>query len=61
MATKLIDVDFTIAICTLNRRSYLEKAVSECLTQINEFPNGKVLVIDNGSTDTTIAYLEELK
>jgi glycosyltransferase involved in cell wall biosynthesis len=53
------DAVFTIAICTLNRRAYLEKAVDAALEQMAEFPRGSLLIIDNGSTDDTARFVAE--
>jgi len=52
-----LSLKFTVAICTLNRRRYVEKAIDEVLRQINAFENALLLIIDNGSTDGTIEYL----
>ena len=51
------NLKFTVAICTLNRRSYVEKAVNEVLIQLRDFPAGRLLVVDNDSTDDTFACL----
>ncbi len=55
------DLNFSVAICTLNRRAYLERAVSAVLNQLRDFPNGRLIVIDNGSTDSTPEYLASVK
>jgi glycosyltransferase involved in cell wall biosynthesis len=44
-------VEFTIAICTLNRRLLLERAAREVLAQLDDFPHAQLLIVDNGSTD----------
>jgi len=59
-AGNLGDVEFAVAICTLNRRGYLERAVSAVLAQLAGFPGGELIVVDNGSTDSTAGYLAEL-
>jgi glucosyl-dolichyl phosphate glucuronosyltransferase len=51
---------FTVAIGTLNRRQYLEQAVTAVLSRLENFPNGRLMVIDNGSTDDTERYLKEV-
>jgi glucosyl-dolichyl phosphate glucuronosyltransferase len=51
---------FTVAICTLNRRHYLERAMHEVMNQLSGFPSGHLLVVDNGSSDDTLKYLNEL-
>jgi glycosyltransferase involved in cell wall biosynthesis len=43
----------TVAICTRNRRAYLEKAVESVLPQIGE--DCELLIVDNRSTDGTLA------
>jgi glycosyltransferase involved in cell wall biosynthesis len=53
-------IQFDIAICTLNRRGYLERAVDAVLAQLAGFPRGRLIVVDNGSTDGTAGYLAEL-
>ena len=60
MATGLSDLEFTVAICTLDRKRHLERAVDALQVQLREFPNGRLLVVDNGSTDGTPGYLAEL-
>ena len=57
---ELKSLKFTVAICTLNRRDYLESALSEVLTQLSDFTSGRLLVVDNGSIDSTPEFLEEL-
>ncbi len=58
---ELKSLKFTVAICTLNRRYYLQRAVSEVLTQLADLPGGILVIVDNGSTDSTPEFLEELK
>ena len=57
MSEGLSDLEFTVAICTLNRLQYLKSAVTEALSQLASFPKGRLLVVDNGSSDGTDAYL----
>jgi glycosyltransferase involved in cell wall biosynthesis len=55
------NLKFTVAICTLNRRPYVEKAVNEVLIQLRPFPEGRLLVVDNDSTDDTFVCLTRMK
>jgi len=55
------EIPFTVAICTLNRCEYLSRAAEAVLEQLWGFPNGSLLVVDNGSTDETPVYLEFLQ
>jgi glycosyltransferase involved in cell wall biosynthesis len=54
------DVTTTIGICTLNRVDYLREAIAEALRQIEGVRNARLVVIDNGSTDGTLPYLQAL-
>ena len=60
MSTGLTDLEFTVAICTLDRKRHLERAVDAVRVQFDEFPKGRLLVVDNGSTDGTPEYLAQL-
>ena len=60
-APGLEGIPFTVAICTLNRLRYLKPAVTEVLAQLVPFPQGRLLVVDNGSSDGTDAYLHDLR
>jgi glycosyltransferase involved in cell wall biosynthesis len=51
---------FTIAICTVNRLALVRENIEATLVQLGEFPNGRLLVVDNGSTDGTVEYLQAL-
>lgn len=55
------DLEFTVAICTLDRCTYLKRAADELLAQLADFRHGTLLVIDNGSTDGTAEYLASLQ
>ncbi len=48
----------TILIPNLNGMPYLEKAIKSCLSQTYEC---KVLVVDNGSSDTSLEYLSKIE
>ncbi len=50
----------TVAVCTLNRLALLRRAVAAVRAQLDEFPRGQLLIVDNGSQDGTIDYLAEL-
>ena len=54
------NVRVSAVICTHNRRRYLEKAVDSLLHQSAAPAVYEILVVDNGSTDGTPAYLEEV-
>jgi GT2 family glycosyltransferase len=53
-------LEFTVAICTLNRCHYLARTVSAVLGQLADFERGSLLVVDNGSDDATPEYLDRL-
>lgn len=57
----IADTPFTVAICTLNRCEYLRRAVEAVLEQLQSFPNGRLLLVDNGSSDATPEYLQYLQ
>ena len=61
MSEGLSDLEFTVAICTLNRLEYLKRAVTEVLSQLEPFSGGRLLVVNNGSSDGTDAYLHDLQ
>ncbi|MDD3050488.1 MAG: glycosyltransferase [Candidatus Cloacimonetes bacterium] len=48
----------SIIIATFNRQRYLREALSSALNQ--NYPNFEVVVIDDGSTDSTPVVIEEL-
>lgn len=48
----------TILIPNLNGMPYLERAIKSCLAQSYEC---KVLVVDNGSSDTSLEYLRKIE
>jgi glycosyltransferase involved in cell wall biosynthesis len=51
MANQNTQLLITVAICTRNRASFLEKAVRSVLPQMNE--TVELLIVDNASTDDT--------
>ncbi len=61
MPAGLSDLEFTVAICTLDRKRHLERAIDALLVQLRDFPKGRLLVVDNGSTDGTREYLAQLE
>jgi glycosyltransferase involved in cell wall biosynthesis len=54
------DLAFTLVICTLNRRALLARALEAIARQMADFRNGRLIVVDNGSTDGTGDYLKAL-
>src|SRR4051812_1886256 len=65
MSAPGIDADlrgaaFTVAICTVNRLALARESIEATLAQLAEFPNGRLLIVDNGSTDGTLDYLTDL-
>lgn len=53
-------LDLTAVVCTHNRRLLLEKAVSSLLRQDLSRGRYEVLIVDNGSSDTTRQYGEQI-
>ena len=51
--------DISVVIPTYNRKEYLQQAISSCF-EGNEGIGVEVVVVDDGSTDGTRAFLEEL-
>jgi glucosyl-dolichyl phosphate glucuronosyltransferase len=65
MTAPSIDADlqgaaFTVAICTVNRLALVRESIDAALAQLAAFPKGRLLVVDNGSTDGTLEYLTQL-
>lgn len=54
------DMNFTVAVCTRDRLALLREAVPPILEQLAAFPNGRLLIVDNGSKDGTPDYLARL-
>jgi glycosyltransferase involved in cell wall biosynthesis len=52
MTTPLV----TVAICTFNGETYLEKTLDSALAQT--YPNFEIVVVDDGSTDGTTGIIE---
>jgi glycosyltransferase involved in cell wall biosynthesis len=51
---------FDVAVCTLNRLPYLRRCLAALRAQLDELPGGRLLVIDNGSSDGSAEYVREL-
>lgn len=54
----LVDTDVTVVIATINERRNLPKLLQEIDNSIYPLPN--IVVVDDGSTDGTREYLQEL-
>jgi glycosyltransferase involved in cell wall biosynthesis len=50
---------FSIVLCTYNAEAYLDECVTSLLGQT--YANFELIIIDDGSTDETIKYLENIK
>ncbi len=57
----MIDPVVTAVICTRNRARFLEKCLASLLNQKVEDQRYEILVIDNGSSDTTAEVVKELQ
>ena len=51
--------EVSVIICTLNRLEYLRKALKSLIEQTAPASYFEVVVVDNGSTDGTAAYVQE--
>lgn len=51
------DVSFTIIICTRDRVDMLRETVDLVMQRLVDFPNARLVVIDNASADGTSEYL----
>ncbi|GAC24893.1 hypothetical protein GMES_2598 [Paraglaciecola mesophila KMM 241] len=51
----------TVAICTYNRKWFLQQCLSELLPQILNFQDVRILIIDNNSTDETAELIKALQ
>ncbi|MBV8538662.1 MAG: glycosyltransferase family 2 protein [Alphaproteobacteria bacterium] len=51
---------FSVAICTVNRLALVRETIVATLAQLDGFPRGRLVMIDNGSTDGTVEYLAAL-
>ena len=56
----LRNLPFTVIICTRDRLTVLRETVQTTLSALVDFPNARLLIVDNGSTDGTTAYLDDL-
>ena len=50
----------SIVIVTCNRREFTQKTL-ESIFANTDYPNYEVIILDNGSSDGTVAYLEKLE
>lgn len=50
---------FSIVLCTYNAETYLDECIQSLLNQT--FPDFELIIVDDGSQDGTLAYLEKLK
>ena len=55
----LRELSFTVAVCTWNRAYQLGDTLSAILAELTDFPNARLIVIDNASTDDTPQVLAE--
>lgn len=60
MANLRKPIFFTVAICTRDRLALLRDTVPAVLAQLEDYPGGVLLVVDNGSVDQTPQYLRTL-
>lgn len=51
-------VDFSVAVCTYNRASYLDECLGSLSRQAGSSPAFEVIVVDNASTDATREVVE---
>ena len=51
---------FSVAICTVNRLALVRETIAATLAQLGGFARGRLVVVDNGSTDGTVEYLAAL-
>jgi len=51
---------FSVAICTVNRLALVRETIAATLRELDGFPRGHLVMIDNGSTDGTVEYLTAL-
>uniref|UniRef100_B8HT95 Glycosyl transferase family 2 n=1 Tax=Cyanothece sp. (strain PCC 7425 / ATCC 29141) TaxID=395961 RepID=B8HT95_CYAP4 len=54
-----MDILISVVICTYNRASYLAKAIQSLLEQSLEPQSYEIIIVDNGSTDTTKMTVEQ--
>ena len=56
----ILNASFSVAICTVNRLALARESIAATLAQLTSFPRGRLVVVDNGSTDGTVEYLRDL-
>jgi glycosyltransferase involved in cell wall biosynthesis len=54
------NVGFSVIICTRNRRDSLQQTVECVLSRLENFPGAKLVIVDNGSTDSTAEYVKQI-
>jgi glycosyltransferase involved in cell wall biosynthesis len=57
---KFMMLSISVVICTRNRISYLRSAVNSVILQASNSPLAEVIVVDNGSTDSTADFVRSL-
>ena len=55
------DVAFTVVITHLNRGHFIARVMDAVLGQLAQLPQGRLLVVDNGSTDGTERLFDDYK
>lgn len=50
---------FSIVLCTYNAETYLDECIQSLLKQT--FPDFELIIVEDGSSDGTLAYLEKLQ
>lgn len=58
--TDVLAAAFTVAICTVNRLSLVSETIAATRAELDAFPHGRLLMVDNGSTDGTLEFLRQL-
>jgi glycosyltransferase involved in cell wall biosynthesis len=55
------DIPFTVVVTHLNRGHFIARVMDAVLSQLADLPKGRLLVVDNGSTDGTDRLFDEYK
>lgn len=56
----VFDLSFTVAVCTWNRAYQLADTLSAIVEELVAFPNARLIVVDNASTDATAEVINEI-